>query len=136
MDNDSSRSQHRHIVSRVEDLLPGKRKILKIAGREIGIFNIGGEFYALRNVCPHKQAPLCRGRIRPLLVSAGGTDVAYKRENEIIKCPWHQWEYDLKTGQAIFAPHLRVKTYFVQRENDDIVLYTDRAGDLNEKPKE
>ncbi len=129
MASGSNNDKHRHIVARADDLPPGERKIVKISGREIGVFNIDGEFHALRNVCPHKQAPLCMGRIRPLVVSAGGTDVAYERENEIIKCPWHQWEYDLKTGQAIYDPKFRVRTYFVCREEDEVVLYTNRAGD-------
>ena len=83
-----------------------------------------GTFYALRNMCPHKQGPPCMGRIRPLIVSAGGTDVAYERENEILKCPWHQWEFDIKTGQALFTPNLRVRTYSVCQEDDEVVLYT------------
>ncbi|MCZ6636030.1 MAG: Rieske (2Fe-2S) protein [bacterium] len=126
MADDSNSNKHRHVVAKVDELPPGERKIVKISGREIGVFNVHGEFYALRNVCPHKGGPLCKGRIRPLIVSAGGTDVAYEREDEILKCPWHQWEYDIKTGEALFGSNLRVRTYSVCQEDDDVVLYTDR----------
>jgi 3-phenylpropionate/trans-cinnamate dioxygenase ferredoxin subunit len=116
---------NRHIVATVAELPPGQRKIVKVAGREIGLFNVNGHYYALRNVCPHKGAPLCRGKIRPLVVSAGVGQVGHEREGEILKCPWHLWEFDLKTGQALYDDNLRVKTYPVVQEGDEIVLYLD-----------
>ena len=67
--------------------------------------------------------PLCRGRLRPLVVADGVYHVAYEREQEIVKCPWHQWEFDVKTGTAICDPRLRVKTYRVAEENGELVVY-------------
>ena len=116
------------VVAAAADLPAGQRKIFKIAGREIGIFNINGNFYALRNICPHKGAPLCRGRLRPLVVASDVYQVDHQRENEILKCPWHLWEFDLKTGRALYDENLRVKTYPVSREGDEIVLYLDREA--------
>ena len=113
----------RHVVTAAADLSPGMRKIVEIAGREVGVFNVGGHFYALRNLCPHKGGPLCRGRLRPLVVSHGVYRVHHRREGEILKCPWHQWEFDIKTGRALLDDNLRVKTYPVSREGDEIVLY-------------
>ncbi|MCA1667024.1 MAG: Rieske 2Fe-2S domain-containing protein [Thermomicrobia bacterium] len=46
----------------MEELPPGARKIVELAGRSIGVFNLGGEFFALRNSCPHQGGPLCTGR--------------------------------------------------------------------------
>ena len=46
-----------------------------------------------------------------------------QRESEILKCPWHQWEFDIKTGQALYDEKLRVKTYRVAQEGDEVVLY-------------
>jgi 3-phenylpropionate/trans-cinnamate dioxygenase ferredoxin subunit len=117
-------SKNRHIIATAAELPPGQRKIVTIAGREIGVFNLNGSFYALRNVCPHRNGPLCYGRLRPLVVSPGVYQLDHEREDEILKCPWHQWEFDIKTGQALYDPNLRVKTYRVTQEGDDIVLYT------------
>ena len=113
----------RHAVAKAADIAPGERKIVTVAGREIGVFNVGGSFYALRNICPHRGAPLCLGRLRPLVVSREVYHVDSERDNVILKCPWHQWEYDIKTGQALFDAGLRVKTYPVKQEGDEIVVY-------------
>ncbi|MCL4859881.1 MAG: Rieske (2Fe-2S) protein [Caldilineaceae bacterium] len=113
----------RHIVAPVAELPPGSRKIVRVGSREIGVFNVQGEFYALRNLCPHRSGPLCLGRVRPLVVTAGLFELAHEREGEILKCPWHQWEFDIKTGRALYDPDLRVKTYKVQQEGDEVVLY-------------
>jgi len=42
-----------------------------------------------------------------------------KRPGEIIRCPWHGWEFDIKTGRSIFNPHrVRVKSYEVRVERE------------------
>jgi nitrite reductase (NADH) small subunit len=117
-------STNRHIIAQVDELPPGNRKVVEIAGRSIGIFNVRGEFFALRNLCPHRSGPLCLGRVRPLVVCSELYQVDHERDGEILKCPWHQWEFDLRTGEALFDPQLRVKTYRVVQEGNQIVLYT------------
>ena len=67
--------------------------------------------------------PLCLGRQRPLVISAGIPQVGHERENEILKCPWHQWEFDIRTGKALFDPKLAVRTYEVKQEEDQVVIY-------------
>lgn len=121
----SGEPKTRHVVAGTSELPPGGRKIVTVLNREIGVFNVRGKLYALRNVCPHRSAPLCLGRLRPLVVSTGVYGVAHEREGEILKCPWHSYEFDLRTGRALFDPRLRVKTYSVQQEGDEIVIYTD-----------
>ena len=49
----------KHLVATVEEIPPGTRKLVEIAGRSIGLFNLAGEFFALRNRCPHQAGPLC-----------------------------------------------------------------------------
>ena len=117
--------EKRHVVATAKEIAPGERKLIKVAGREIGIFNLNGEYFALRNVCPHKGAPVCKGRQRPLIVAAGVNDVAYEREGEILKCPWHLWEFDIKTGRSMHDDKLGVRAYTARREGDDVVIYLD-----------
>ncbi len=116
----------RYVVATAAELPPGARKIVKIRGREIGVFNIEGNFYALRNRCPHRGAPLCRGRLRPLVISPDVYQVDHERENEILKCPWHMWEFDVKTGQTLHDKTIRIRTYRVVQEGEEIVLYLKR----------
>ena len=113
----------KHTIAKTDELPPGSRKIVTIENREIGVFNIRGQYFAIRNICPHRTGPLCKGRTRPLVTSDGVLDIGYEREDEIIKCPWHQWEFDLKTGNSITDDHLRVRTYPVEVENDHIVIH-------------
>lgn len=112
----------KHTVATTQELPPGSRKIVTINNREIGIFNIKGEYFAIRNICPHRTGPLCKGRTRPLVVSEGGLEIGFEREDEIIKCPWHQWEFDLRTGQSITDDDLRVRTYAIEIRNDKILI--------------
>ena len=114
--------KNRHVVAPIADLPPGERKIVSLNGREIGVFNIDGALYALRNICPHRGAPLCHGRLRPLMTSSGVYHLDRERDNEILKCPWHQWEFDIKTGKALYDD-LRVKTYHIVQEEDEVVVY-------------
>ncbi len=112
----------KHVIAKTTELPPGTRKIVNIENREIGVFNIKGEYLAIRNICPHRNGPLCKDRTRPLVVSNGVLDIGFEREDEIIKCPWHQWEFDLRTGNSITDDNLRVRTYAVQVENENIVI--------------
>ena len=119
----ATKESTRHVIAEAAEIPPGARKIVEVNGREIGVFNVRGAYYGLLNYCPHRAGPLCRGRQRPLVVSEGVYHVAYDREDEIVKCPWHQWEFDIKTGVALYDPTLRVRTYRVEQEGEEVVLY-------------
>ncbi len=105
----------RHVVGPVEDLPPGSRRIIEVDGRSIGVFNVDGRFYAIRNRCPHQGGPLCEGvttgLTRPRFDPGRAPDVTWEREGEILRCPWHAWEFDLKTGEAVFGYGVRVAVY-------------------------
>ncbi len=102
----------KHIVSTVAEIPPGTRKLVEVAGRSIGVFNIGGEFFALRNRCPHQGAALCTGQLGSAVTSPGPGRYEVDRAGEILRCPWHGWEYDVRTGQSWFDPKgVRVKAY-------------------------
>lgn len=107
----------RHVVARVQEIPPGERLIVEIAGRSIGVFNVGGRFYAVRNSCPHQGGQLCLGRTVGLATATVPGEIGYAREGEILRCPWHGWEFDLATGRSVFDPNrTRVKSYPVEIE--------------------
>lgn len=109
----------RHVVGRVSEVPPGDRRIVEAGGRSIGIFNVGGTFYALRNSCPHQAAPLCLGAIKGMTLPSKPGEYRWGRDGEILRCPWHGWEFDIRTGRSIFNPHrTRVKAYEVTIEPD------------------
>jgi len=94
----------RQVAARAGDVAPGECKLVNIAGREIGVFNVGGQFFALANRCPHEGGPLCQGRIGPLVTSDGPGTYRLDRDGEFLRCPWHGWEFDIRTGQSWCDP--------------------------------
>ena len=104
------------VVGKVAELPPSSRRIVRVNGREIGVFNVKGKYYALRNLCPHQSAPLCLGELTGLAVSDEPGEIEWTREGEILRCPWHGWEFDISNGSTIFQSNARVKTYDVQVE--------------------
>jgi nitrite reductase (NADH) small subunit len=103
-----------HLVAPVIELPPGARKIVEVEKRSIGVFNVAGEFFAIRNRCPHQGAPLCLGLVTGTMAASSPGTHDWQRDGEIIRCPWHGWEFDIKTGKSIFNPNqTRVKRYDV-----------------------
>ncbi len=112
----------RHVVCAAADVAPGDRRIVAVAGRSVGVFNVDGRFYALHNGCPHKGGPLCEGRIGGTTLASQAHAFAYGRDGEILRCAWHGWEFDLTTGRALADPGVRVMTYPVTVEDGQVVL--------------
>jgi 3-phenylpropionate/trans-cinnamate dioxygenase ferredoxin subunit len=125
----------RHVVGRVSELPAGARKIVEAEGRSIGIFNVNGAFYALRNRCPHQGAPLCRGSVKGMTLPSLPGEYVWAREGEILRCPWHGWEFDLLTGEAICDPEgTRVRQYEVTVERADSPKEADGAAVSTDGP--
>src|ERR1700710_2375760 len=95
----------RHVVAKDEEIQAGTCKIVTVKGREIGTFKVGDDFYGLVNPGPHQAAPLCRGEIVSRLVAPPPGDYRLARPGEMIRCPWHCWEYDIRTGQSLCDPN-------------------------------
>lgn len=111
----TSRQRTRHVVGPVADFPPGTRRFLEIDRRSIVVFNVDGRFYAVRNRCPHQGAPLGMGTAtRTTSAQLHGDDPpqrCWRDDRPVIRCPWHAWEFDLETGQAVFGEGWRIATY-------------------------
>jgi 3-phenylpropionate/trans-cinnamate dioxygenase ferredoxin subunit len=94
----------RHVVARASEIPPGARKLVQLNGRGVVVFNIKGEFFALSDQCPHKGASLSGGKLTGLVESGGPGDYTYTRAGEIVRCPWHGWEFDIRTGRSYCDP--------------------------------
>ena len=114
----------RHRVGSVQELRSEGRRIVVVQGRSIGILSVEGEFFAVRNQCPHKGAPLCEGTVGGTLLPGRPKDYVYGMENRVLRCPWHGWEFELTTGRSLFQPdEVRAKVYRVTVENGDVFLH-------------
>ena len=90
------------LVGRVEDVPEGRGATVELKdGKELALYHIGGEFYAIENFCPHKGAPLADGQL------AGHS----------VRCDWHGWRFDVRTGDCLNRPHAAVERYEVRIED-------------------
>ncbi len=117
------RRTERVVVGRVEDLPPGSVMIVPRGKFGIGVYNVGGAFYALTNYCLHRGAPLCRGQVTGKVVAG---DAPYEsrmiRAGEFLRCPWHGWEFEIATGRAVAYPERAIRTYPVRVEDGTVIL--------------
>lgn len=111
-----------HVVARVDEIPPGGRKIIRVEGREVGLFNLNGTFYALKNSCPHQGARVCLGRVVGTTLPVGVYEFQYSKEGQILRCPWHSWEYDITTGQSVFDSNVKIVTYPVEIVDGQIAV--------------
>jgi nitrite reductase/ring-hydroxylating ferredoxin subunit len=110
-------------LGRVEEFPEHSVRVVSVGTSEIGIVHWQGRFFALRNICPHEGAGLCEGTVRPRIMAAGVGQLAEDAETPVVTCPWHGWEFDAQTGQAVFGdPKFRVRTYPVQAEGDTLLI--------------
>jgi nitrite reductase/ring-hydroxylating ferredoxin subunit len=99
-------------AGRPEDYDDGAVRILVAGGREVGVVRWGDDFYAVRNVCPHQAGPVCAGLVRPGIVSNGRPgELELDVNAPILACPWHGWEFDIRTGKMILGGAQAVRTY-------------------------
>ena len=107
----------KHVVAPVADIQAGGRKLVAIGNRAIVVFNFAGEFFALNNRCPHRGGSLCQGKLTGLVESSQPGEYRYSRRGEIIRCPWHAWEFDIRSGRSWCDPQrLRARQYPVSVE--------------------
>jgi len=111
-----------YVVATVEDIPDGQHIVVKVHGREIGVFNVRGQYYALPNVCIHQNGPLCRGAVSGTVMASAetGWKRTWTNDGEIIVCPWHSLEFNVTTGQCLAYPKRRLPTYEVKLEDNEI----------------
>jgi nitrite reductase (NADH) small subunit len=113
------------VVGRLADFPEGSHKVVHVAGREIGVFNIAGRFYGLPNLCPHQTGPLCEGRrTTGTLVAEAESDwrPRWELEGEVIACPWHGLEYHVPSGRCLAYPEITLRRYEVTVSGEDVVV--------------
>src|SRR5438067_451523 len=119
----------KYVVASADEIPPGGRKILDVAGRSIGVFNVDGEYFALRNRCPHQGGPLCEGTLWGILKADVPGSFNYEASKEILTCPWHGWEFHVRTGQSWCDPRrLRVRRYDVSLAEGTVLTAEPRAA--------
>ncbi|MDF2962634.1 MAG: 2Fe-2S ferredoxin [Paenibacillus sp.] len=109
-----------HYVAQVDEIQEGQSKIVNIEGRSIGVYRIGDGYYALHNRCPHEGAQLCKGTVCGTTLPSKVYEYEFGRKGELVRCPWHGWEFEIKTGKSVFDEKVRTRSYKVQVDNGKI----------------
>ena len=91
-------------VAGTGDVKAGAGIVAEVNNQQIAVFNIDGTFYAIDNVCVHRGGPLGEGDV----------------EGSVVSCPWHGWQFDVKTGGCVNNPAAKVKSFAVKVEGNDI----------------
>ncbi|MEM9185733.1 MAG: Rieske (2Fe-2S) protein [Planctomycetota bacterium] len=92
-------------VAKVGSIAEGHGETVTVDGRLVALFNRGGQYYAIDDLCPHQGASL----------GAGEVD-----EDGAVACPWHAWRFNIKTGKWCDNPTLGVDTFEVRVNGDEI----------------
>jgi 3-phenylpropionate/trans-cinnamate dioxygenase ferredoxin subunit len=94
-------------IAQTGELQPGQRKIVEIDGLFIAVFNVGGKFYAIEDVCTHDDGPVAEGEL----------------DGYEIECPRHGARFDIRDGRVLSFPAIRPVRWFpVKVEGDDILV--------------
>ena len=118
---------NRHYVADVAAMLPGDRVLVDVAGRTVGVFRLEEHYVAYENMCPHMGGPVCEGRVMPrvdAIVDDAGRLVAERSNDDKpnLVCPWHGWEFDIRTGQGTGDRTRSLRAYLVEVEEDRVYV--------------
>lgn len=93
-------------VTGTADVAPGSGIVTEVNGQAVAVFNVDGTFYAIDNTCIHRGGPLGEGEL----------------EGDTVTCPWHGWQYNVKTGASLNNPSACVKSFQVKVEGSDVKI--------------
>jgi nitrite reductase (NADH) small subunit len=93
-----------YTVARVDEVPPGTAREVHAGDRRVALYNVGGTFYATQGECLHLKGPLGNGDL----------------DGWVITCPWHGWQYDVRTGENEFDRALALQTLEVLVEDGDV----------------
>ena len=114
-------TRKRFEICPASELEPGDQRIESLGGFSVGVFNVNGEYHAMKNDCPHQRAPLCEGKLTGTNTSDTPGEYNWERDGQIVTCPWHGWEFDVTTGESVFNPHrVKAKTFETTVEEPEV----------------
>jgi nitrite reductase/ring-hydroxylating ferredoxin subunit len=99
-------------AARLDEIPPGTCATIEVAGTKVALFNVEGTIWAINDSCPHEGSSLGAGKL----------------DGNVVTCASHGWQYDVRTGQLIAAPGLKVTTYPVKVIDGAILVATDKEA--------
>jgi nitrite reductase/ring-hydroxylating ferredoxin subunit len=93
-------------MATLAELPPGGSKEVEHEGRIYALFNVDGVISAIDGICPHQGGPLADGVV----------------EGTMVTCPWHGWQFDVRTGKTPLGSRLKQAVYEVRIEGQDVLV--------------
>lgn len=93
-------------IANVNDIPEGKGITVTLDGNEIALFKQNGQIFAINGTCPHLGGPLGEGAL----------------DDGIVTCPWHGWQFDVKTGKCENMPGENISCYSIEVIGNDVLL--------------
>jgi len=93
-------------VAHIDEIPDDTGHVVEAGGQEIALFKVEGKVYAIENECPHREGPLGFGEL----------------EDDVVTCPWHAWQINVRTGEVVYNPGLCAKTYRCKVEDGDVFV--------------
>jgi nitrite reductase (NADH) small subunit len=110
------------VIGAAADFADGTIRTVGVNGREIGIVRWNGVMYAVNNLCTHQSGPICAGILSGHLTAASPGGMDLDSSTPILACPWHGWEFDLRTGGALHDAKHRLRIFPVWVENGQVLV--------------
>ena len=93
-------------IGHVEDFPDGTSKAVRVKNKTIALFHVSGHFFAINNICPHEGGPLTKGKLKGYVVG----------------CPWHDLQFDVRTGFGTDGGGYCVASYDVRVRDGEVFI--------------
>jgi nitrite reductase/ring-hydroxylating ferredoxin subunit len=114
-------------VGALDDFAEGTLRIVGVNGREVGIVRWKGDLHAIHNLCTHQSGPVCGGILSGRLTATRPGDMELDAATPILACPWHGWEFDVRSGRALHDGQHRLRKFPVRIAGGRVLVDIDAA---------
>lgn len=111
-----------YLIAELEELKASRKKVVTVNGLELGAFYVEEQVHIYLSVCPHRGVSICKGLVSGTNLPSNVYEYHYDREQQILRCPLHAWEFDLLTGQMLLDPKVRLKKYEAILEDERVYV--------------
>lgn len=111
-----------HHVGSATDIDIGESLLVDVNGIEIAVYHTEKGFFAMSNYCVHQGGPLCEGPVTGTVRQDRDGELTYDTSQEVVKCPWHGWEFDLESGEHVSRPQYSQPTYDVETRDGELYV--------------
>ncbi len=112
-------------VGSIEEFPEGRASVVMAGRTAVGIVRWSGAVYAISAICSHQGGPLCQGVLAARLTAGRPGEMLVDDASPVIACPWHGWEFDVASGEAIWDPTVRIRTFPVRVTNGRVMVDTE-----------